>query len=89
MNSYKTQQAGYMLMPQGRDEEQAVNLFQTLTKLADRFRGESQGLPIVMHVGSALTKLSGDWPIGRIDPTFLQNQIRDVVTRAGGDPNEL
>lgn len=89
VNSFKQEQASYMLMPIGRDEEQAVALFQTLTKFADRFRRDEQGLLIVMQIASALNRLAGDWPIGRIDQSFLQGQVRDVVTRAGGDPNEL
>lgn len=85
---YKTRHASALLLPRTPEERTISNLFTELGVLADRYRNDSVMLRAVQHVGSAIIiLLNGE--IGGVDQASMDKQVRDTVTRAGGDADEL
>lgn len=88
MNTSKTRHAAALLLPNTPEERTISNLFHELTVIADRHANDSVMLTAVEQLGSAIiTLLNG--AVHRIDQASMDKQVRDTVTRAGGDSSGL
>lgn len=84
----KTRHAAALLLPNTPEERTISNLFHEMTVLADRYKDDYVMVTAVEQVGSAIiTLLNGN--VGRIDQSSMDKQVRDTVTRAGGNSDEL
>jgi hypothetical protein len=90
MQTHMERHSDALLAPVTPTERTVSVLFTELTRCADRYRNDRVMLPVVQHLGAALHRMAdGLQPGDRIDPSALAKQVRDTVTRAGGDPDAL
>lgn len=88
MNDSKTRHAAALLLPSTPEERTISNLFHELTVLADRHKDDSVMLKAVEHLGSAIIALLNG-AVHRIDQASMDKQVRNTVTDAGGEGDDL
>jgi hypothetical protein len=89
LDSFMTRHLGAMMDPRSDEERTLVNLLAELARLCDRYPKDRVMMPIVEGLATVIIRLAGDGVLepGRIDGPTIQRQVRDMVRRAGGDPN--
>lgn len=88
MNDSKTRHAAALLLPNTPEERTISNLFHELTVLSDRYKDDSVMIEAVEQLGSVIITLMNG-AVHRIDQGSMDKQVRDTVTRAGGDGDVL
>lgn len=89
-DSYMQRHTAAMLNPATPTEERLAGMYAQLAGFADQVGGSPDGAKAVQLLASGL--LLGlqmfDEP-GRIDKQAFDKQVRDVVRRAGGEPDDV
>lgn len=88
IESHMTRHASALLHPESPEEQTLSSLLTELARLSDRYRDDQQAIPAIESLGSAAVRLL-NFPTGRIDQSTYEKQVRDEVTRAGGDAEDL
>jgi hypothetical protein len=73
-----------MLKPETDEERSLVSLYRMLDDLCQRYKGDPQVEVAVISVATGIIHMI-DFGTGRIDPTTLEQKVRDTVQEAGFD----
>lgn len=86
--SFFERHTGALFAPATPEEHTISTLVSQLARLADRHRGDTVMMPAVEKLGSAIiVLLNGD--VGKLDQSTLDRKVREIVTEAGGNGDEL
>lgn len=86
--SHLMQHADAMLAPEPPIETSIATLVTELTRIADRFKDDGVMLDAVEKLAGAIMSLI-EGGVGRFDKSAVIKQVKDIVSRAGGDTNGL
>lgn len=86
--SAMTRHAEAMLEPKTDRDKSVVVLYTELTRLSDRHHQDPTVIPAIEHLGAAIIGLM-DVGLDHLDQSSVDKMVRDVVKRAGGDPDAL
>lgn len=77
-----------MLQPDTPEERTLVNLFRELDAIGERYEGDVNATSAIQHLGSAIIALF-DYDTGRLDQSRLDEKVREIVQKAGGNAGNL
>lgn len=89
MDTFKDRHVQALLEPSTPEEHTIRNLFNEVSVLAERYKGDAVMMPVVLSIAQGLIRIVGDGEHGRIDPTLLNKQVRNVLAGAGVNTDDL
>lgn len=77
-----------LLAPATPEEHTISTLLSQLARIADRYKGDAVMMPAVEKLGaSIIVLLNGD--VGRLDQSTTDRKVREIVTEAGGNGDDI